>query len=54
MSMRVTCREAGHDCDFSVQSENMKELVEMVQMHALNTHAMQVSSSDVRGMAVEA
>ncbi|AFK18014.1 DUF1059 domain-containing protein [Haloferax mediterranei ATCC 33500] len=52
MTKRVVCRDAGHDCDFSVQSENEAELIEFVQQHAEIMHDLQLSESDVRGLAV--
>ncbi|QIB76485.1 DUF1059 domain-containing protein [Halogeometricum borinquense] len=54
MLRKVSCQDSGYDCKFVVQSENVDELVEMVQMHAEGTHDMQVSEAEVRSLAVDA
>lgn len=50
MTKEISCREAGYDCDFMMRSENEDELIEFVQEHARETHDMEMSASDIRGV----
>jgi predicted small metal-binding protein len=50
MAHQVICRDAGNDCDFMVRSENQDELIEMVKMHAKETHDLDYSTDDVKGV----
>lgn len=50
MAHQVTCREAGYDCDFMIRSESENQLVEMVQKHAKETHDLDMSVDDVKGL----
>ncbi|HUK29306.1 MAG TPA: DUF1059 domain-containing protein [Candidatus Acidoferrales bacterium] len=48
MAKEVTCSPP---CSFRVRSESEDELVTLVQQHAKTMHNMNVSKSDVMGMA---
>ncbi|MFC6732145.1 MULTISPECIES: DUF1059 domain-containing protein [unclassified Haladaptatus] len=50
MAHQVLCRDAGNDCDFMIRSENKDELIEMVKMHAKETHGLDYSTADVEGV----
>lgn len=54
MAKKVVCREAGHDCDFEIASENEDELGDFVQIHSRSVHDESVSEDDVRGMVQNA
>lgn len=54
MVKKVSCREAGYDCDFEVQSENESEVVEFTRRHAERTHGMDLSRSDAEGLVKDA
>lgn len=48
MAREVVCRDAGHECDFVIRSENEDELIRFVQEHAKQTHDTDMSSADIR------
>lgn len=50
MSYSVTCREAGYDCEFMVQSATEKETMKMTKMHAKESHGMDLSDDDIKGL----
>lgn len=54
MAKQVSCREAGYDCDFLVQSESRDEVIEFTRQHAKQTHDMEISTSDVEGLMQDA
>ncbi len=54
MTKYVSCQEAGMDCDFSVQSSDENEIVDMVRKHAKGKHHMDMSAKDVRGLMKDA
>lgn len=53
MVHQISCREAGYDCDFVIESENEDELVDFVRQHADRTHDMALSAADVKGLIQE-
>ncbi|MFC4358708.1 DUF1059 domain-containing protein [Halobium salinum] len=50
MKHRISCRDAGMDCDFSVESSDEREVMDVVRKHAKDHHDMDVSDDDMRGM----
>ena len=55
MVHEVNCKGAGYtDCEFLVRSENVDELVRIVQQHAEQTHDQSVTDADVRGLMHDA
>lgn len=48
MPQKISCREAGFECDFEVQSENEDEVIDFAREHAAQAHEMDLSRSDVR------
>lgn len=50
MVYKVSCREAGYECDFLIESESKAETVDFVQRHAKGTHEMELSSEDAEGL----
>ncbi|MBV0925278.1 DUF1059 domain-containing protein [Halomicroarcula limicola] len=50
MTERIACREAGFDCDFTIESENEAELVDFVRIHARSTHDKDISENEIREM----
>jgi len=54
MVKELSCAEAGYDdCAFVVRDENEDELVEIVQMHARQTHDTDLGRSDIEGLLRE-
>jgi predicted small metal-binding protein len=49
MAKEISCRDAGHDCDFMIRSENEDELIDFVKEHAKEAHDTEMSSADIRG-----
>ena len=50
MTSTISCREAGYDCDFSLQTESEDELIDLTKRHAERMHDIELSSEDVRGL----
>lgn len=51
MTHQVNCKSAGYEnCEFLVQSENVDELIRLVQRHAKETHNQSVTETDVKGL----
>lgn len=50
MVKQISCRNAGYDCDFAVQSENEDEVVDLARRHAEGTHHIELSREDARGL----
>ncbi len=50
MTKKVSCREAGYDCDFEVQSEDENEVIDFTREHAKGTHDLDLSRSDTEGL----
>jgi len=51
MVQEVNCKGAGYeDCEFLIRSENVDELIKIVQQHAEHTHGQSVEDTDVRGL----
>ncbi|MFC7166587.1 DUF1059 domain-containing protein [Halospeciosus flavus] len=53
MVKTVACADAGHDCDFVVQTDNVDELVHHYMDHAERQHDREVSRSDAEDLVTE-
>lgn len=47
MAKRISCQEAGFDCEFEMQSEDEDEVIRFAQEHADRSHDMELSRSEV-------
>lgn len=47
MPTKISCREAGFDCAFELQSEDETEVIEFTRQHAESSHDMDLSRADV-------
>lgn len=54
MPKKVSCRDAGYDCDFEVQSEDADEVIEFTRRHAKGTHDLEMSRADTEGLLKDA
>ena len=50
MTSKISCREAGYDCAFAVQSESEDEVIDLARRHAEQTHGLDLSREDARGL----
>ena len=50
MANKISCREAGYDCDFAVQSESEDEVIDLARRHAQRTHDLELSREDARSL----
>lgn len=50
MTSKISCRAAGYDCDFAVQSESEDEVIDLARRHAEQTHDLELSREDARGL----
>lgn len=54
MVHQISCREAGFDYDFLVQSESDNEVVALARQHAEQTHGRELSCGDLEKYLQEA